>query len=76
MSKKGQQAHNGVTFTKPMSPNRDFIPNLIAISTSPRNVILTSQSRIPGQLQWGDMPSRHLTSPRGSLLCLKQSALC
>lgn len=51
MSKKGQQAHNGVTFTKPMSPNRDFIPNLIAISTSPRNVILTSQSGIPGQLQ-------------------------
>lgn len=31
---------------KPMTPNLDFIPDLIAISVSPRNVHLINQSGI------------------------------
>ena len=30
----------------PMSTNQELIPNLIVVSVSPRNVILTSQSEI------------------------------
>ena len=37
---KRQQAPNGVTCTKPMSPNWDFVPKLITISTSPRSGLL------------------------------------
>ena len=38
---------NGVTCAKPTMPNGDLIPNLIAVSASRRNMILTRQSGIP-----------------------------
>lgn len=44
--KNRQQAQNGVSCATPMSPNWDLIPNPTAVSASPRNAILTSQSGI------------------------------
>ena len=38
--KKKQQTPDGLTLLSPVSPDQDLIPNLIAVSASPRNLIL------------------------------------
>lgn len=45
-SVKGWWVQNGITCAKLTSPNRNLILNVIVVSTSPRNVTLTSQSGI------------------------------
>lgn len=46
--KRGQKkTHNGVTYVKPTSPNRNLTPNLTAIGSSPRNTILMGQPGLP-----------------------------
>lgn len=43
---KETKAPNGVICAKPKLPNWYLIPNLNAVSVSPRNVILASQSEL------------------------------
>lgn len=66
--KKRQEAQSGVTCAKPTSSNKDLIPNLIVVSISPRNVILTILSGISWSALWGNLPDLFHPLKEGDLV--------